>query len=115
MRSTLTTFGKHTIGRVHRRTSTKQRSITLGVRSLRHQCRGRAEKDSHSGKSRSSRRTTPPQSRRQRARKLGAGSLTGGAASCTWRILIVTSMMISVLARMAMWTGLAAFECRDCL
>src|SRR5438309_6363317 len=36
MRSTLSTCTKHTIGRVLRRTSTKQRSITLVVRSLRH-------------------------------------------------------------------------------
>src|SRR5881396_3380236 len=42
MRSTLSTFTKHTIGRVLRRTSTKQRSITLVVRSLRHHQRDRA-------------------------------------------------------------------------
>src|SRR5256884_6068056 len=42
MRSTLSTFTKHTIGRVLGRTSTKQRSITLVVRSLRHRCRGKA-------------------------------------------------------------------------
>src|SRR5213594_4075277 len=50
MRSTLSTFTKHTIGRVLRRTSTKQRSITLVVRSLRHRCRGKAKNDSNSGK-----------------------------------------------------------------
>src|SRR6266853_1340017 len=60
MRSTLSTFTKHTIGRVLRRTSTKQRSITLVVRSLRHRCRGKAKNDSNSGKSCSSRRTTAP-------------------------------------------------------
>src|SRR5205823_3323645 len=70
MRSTLSTFTKHTIGRVLRRTSTKQRSITLVVRSLRHRCRGKAKNDSNSGKSCSSRRTTAPYCRRQRAPKL---------------------------------------------
>src|SRR5450755_4810987 len=34
MRSTLSTFTKHTLGRVRRRTSTKQRSIRLVVRSF---------------------------------------------------------------------------------
>jgi hypothetical protein len=51
MRSTLTTLTKHTMGRLRRRTSTKQRSITLVVRSLRHRCRGKAKNDSSSGKS----------------------------------------------------------------
>ena len=69
MRSTLSTFTKHTMGRVRRRTSTKQRSITLVVRSFRHRCRGKVKKDSSSGKSRSRRRTTLPYSRRQRIRK----------------------------------------------
>ena len=51
MRSILSTFTKHTMGRVRRRTSTKQRSITLVVRSLRHRCRGKAknEKGAHDG------------------------------------------------------------------
>src|ERR1700719_1772110 len=49
MRSTLSTFTKHTIGRVRLRTSTKQRSITLVVRSLRHRCRGKAKKESKFG------------------------------------------------------------------
>ena len=57
MRSTLSTFTKHTMGRVRRRTSTKQRSITLVVHSFRHRCRGKAKNDSSSGKSRSRRRT----------------------------------------------------------
>ena len=34
IRCTLSTLTKHTMGRVRRRTSTKQRSITLVVRSL---------------------------------------------------------------------------------
>jgi len=38
---TLSTFTKHTMGRVLLRTSTKQRSITFVVRSLRHRCRER--------------------------------------------------------------------------
>src|SRR5260370_40259192 len=42
MRSTLSTFTKHTMGRVRRRTSTKRRSITLVVRSFRHRCLFRA-------------------------------------------------------------------------
>src|SRR5216683_6332999 len=63
IRSTLSTFTKHTMGRVRRRTSTKQRSITLVVRSFRHRCRGKVKKDSSSGKSRSRRRTTLPYSR----------------------------------------------------
>src|SRR5712691_10939560 len=53
MRSTLSTFTKQTIGRVRRRTSTKQRSITLVVRNLRHKCLGKAKKESSSGRSRS--------------------------------------------------------------
>ena len=45
MRSTLTTLTKHTIGRVRRRTSTKQRSMILVVRSFVHnsRCRPRLE------------------------------------------------------------------------
>src|ERR1019366_6740307 len=43
IRSTLSTFTKHTMGRVRRRTSTKQRSITLVVRSLRHAQPDRAQ------------------------------------------------------------------------
>src|SRR5438132_8620242 len=43
MRSALSTFTKHTMGRVRRRTSTKQRSIMLVVRSLRHRWRGEGE------------------------------------------------------------------------
>ena len=70
IRSTLSTFTKHTMGRVRRRTSTKQRSITLVVRSLRHRCRGKAKNDSNSGKI----APQPPHhgpgtSRYQRARK----------------------------------------------
>jgi hypothetical protein len=68
MRSTLSTLTKHTMGRVRRRISTKQRSVTLEVRNLRHQCRGKAKNDSSSGKSRSSCRTIAPYSRCQRAR-----------------------------------------------
>jgi hypothetical protein len=49
MRSTPCTFTKQTMGRVRRRTSTKQRSMTLVVRSLRHRCRGNAKNDSNSG------------------------------------------------------------------
>ncbi len=37
----LSTFTKHTIGRVRRRASTKQRSITLVVRSFSYRCRAR--------------------------------------------------------------------------
>ena len=44
IRSTLSTFTKHTIGRVRRRTSTKQRSMTLVVRSFGHRCRGGEER-----------------------------------------------------------------------
>ena len=77
MRSTLSTFTKHTMGRVRRRTSTKQRSITLVVRSFRHRCRGKAKNDSSSGKSRSNRRTIAPYSRSHRARKLRN-------AACAW-------------------------------
>jgi hypothetical protein len=58
MRSTLSTFTKHTMGRVRQRTSTKQRSITLVVRSLRYRCRGKAKNDSSSGRSRPKRFTT---------------------------------------------------------
>jgi len=43
--------------RVRRRTSTKQRSMMLVVRSFRHRGRGRAKNDSSSGRSRSSCRT----------------------------------------------------------
>jgi len=58
MRSTLSTFTKHTIGRVRRRTSTKQRSITLVVRSFFHRCRGKAKNANNSGKSCPNRFTT---------------------------------------------------------
>src|SRR5260370_39401992 len=58
MRSTLSTLVNTTIGRVRRRTSTKQRSITLVVRSFRHRYLGKLKKGSKSGKSRSSCRTT---------------------------------------------------------
>ena len=64
MRSTLSTFTKQTMGRVRRRTSTKQRSIRLVVRSLRYRWQRKAKKESNSGKSRSSRRTMLPYSRR---------------------------------------------------
>jgi hypothetical protein len=57
MRSTLSTLTKQTMGRVRRRTSTKQRSITLVVRSLRHRCPGKAKNASNSGRSCCSRRT----------------------------------------------------------
>src|SRR5581483_9638973 len=46
IRSTLFTFTKHTMGRVRRLTSTKQRSMTLVVRSFRHKCRGKLKNDS---------------------------------------------------------------------
>src|SRR5581483_6388830 len=49
IRSTLFTFTKHTMGRVRRLTSTKQRSMTLVVRSFRHKCRGKLKNDSSSG------------------------------------------------------------------
>jgi hypothetical protein len=49
MRSTISTSTKHNMGRV-RRTSTKQRSITLVVRSLRHRCRGESEERHQLGK-----------------------------------------------------------------
>src|SRR5260370_28775303 len=42
IRSTLSTFTKHTMGRVRRRTSTKQRSITLVARRFRLRCWGKA-------------------------------------------------------------------------
>src|SRR5579885_2045426 len=51
IRSTLFTFTKHTMGRVRRRTSTKQRSMTLVVRSFFHKCRGKLKNDSSSGRS----------------------------------------------------------------
>jgi hypothetical protein len=41
MRSTLSTLTKQTMGRVGRRTYTKQRSMMLVVRSLRHRMPGR--------------------------------------------------------------------------
>ncbi len=53
MRSTLAMFTKQTMGRVLRRTSTKQRSMTLVVRTFFHKCRGRLKYDSSSGRSRS--------------------------------------------------------------
>src|SRR5471030_1760236 len=48
---------KQTMGRVRRRTSTKQRSIMLVVRSLRHSCSGKLKKLNNSGRSRSNCRT----------------------------------------------------------
>ena len=45
MRSTLSTFTKHNMGMVRRRTSAKQRSITWVVRRLRHRCRGNGKDD----------------------------------------------------------------------
>src|SRR5271166_3182846 len=69
MRSTLFTFTKHTIGRVRRRTSTKQRSMMLVVRSFLQRCRGKLKNDSRSGKSRSSCRTIGPYTDCQRRRK----------------------------------------------
>src|SRR5690348_15461459 len=53
----LSTLTKQTMGLMRRRTSTKQRSITLVVRSLRHKCRGKAKNDNKSGISSCSRRT----------------------------------------------------------
>src|SRR5271157_5687666 len=44
IRSTLGTLTKQTMGRVRRRTSTKQRSMILVVRSFVYRCRGEAEK-----------------------------------------------------------------------
>src|SRR5271157_2298517 len=41
IRSTLGTLTKQTMGRVRRRTSTKQRSMILVVRSFLHRCRGK--------------------------------------------------------------------------
>jgi hypothetical protein len=67
IRSMLSTFTKQTMGRVRRRTSTKQRSMTLVVRSFGHKCRGKAKNDSSSGKSRCRRRTMGPYSPCQRA------------------------------------------------
>src|SRR6516164_5919731 len=67
MRSTLATLTKHTMGLVLRRTSTKQRSITLIVRNFRHNRRGREKKESSSGKSFCKRRTLEPSWLRQRA------------------------------------------------
>src|ERR1700738_1205320 len=81
MRSTLSTFTKHTMGRVRRRTSTKQRSITLVVRSFRQRCRGKGKKDSSSGKSRCRGRTTLPYSRRQRPEAAEGGFGLGTARS----------------------------------
>ena len=49
MRSTLAMFTKQTMGRVRRLTSTKQRSMMLVVRSLRHRCREKLKKDNNSG------------------------------------------------------------------
>ena len=69
MRSTLFTFTKQTMGRVRRRTSTKQRSMILVVRSFRHRWRGKLKNDSNSGKSRSSCRTVGPYTACQRRRK----------------------------------------------
>src|SRR5581483_8887906 len=60
IRSTLLTFTKQTMGRVRRRTSTKQRSMTLVVRSFLQRCRGKLKNDSSSGRSRSSCRTMLP-------------------------------------------------------
>src|ERR1017187_10940797 len=44
-RSTLCMFTKQTMGRVRRRTSTKQRSMRLVLRSFFHRCRGKRKKD----------------------------------------------------------------------
>src|SRR5580704_13414738 len=67
IRSTLSTSVNTTMGRVRRRTSTKQRSIAFVVRSFRHRCTGSTKKCSSSGRSRSScltrtgyRHPTPP-------------------------------------------------------
>ena len=49
MRSTDCTLTKQTMGRVRRRTSTKQRSMMLVVRSFRHRCLGKRKKASSSG------------------------------------------------------------------
>ena len=45
MRSTLATLTKQTMGRVRRRTSTKQRSMTLVVRSFLHKAQGKLKKE----------------------------------------------------------------------
>src|ERR1700719_298214 len=50
--------GEQDLGRVRLRTSTKQRSMALVVRSLRHSRCGKSKNVSSSGKSRSSRRNT---------------------------------------------------------
>jgi len=75
MRSTDCTLTKQTMGRVLRRTSTKQRSMILVVRSLRHRCLGKRKKASNSGKSRSSYLTMEGYWRRQwRQNTLAAAS-----------------------------------------
>jgi hypothetical protein len=51
MRSTDCMLTKQTMGRVRRRTSTKQRSMMLVVRSLRHRCRGKRKTASCQGRS----------------------------------------------------------------
>src|SRR5919198_5261953 len=80
IRSTLCTLTKQTMGRVRRRTSAKQRSITLVVRSFRHRWRGKLKNDSSSGKSRSSCRTMRGYSRFQARRKARNASCAAGPA-----------------------------------
>src|SRR3990172_4902648 len=67
IRSTLCTLTKQTMGRVRRRTSTKQRSMTLVVRSFFQRCLGNWKKLSSSGRSRCSWRTMAGYASRQRA------------------------------------------------
>ena len=69
IRSTLSTFTKQTMGRVRRRTSTQQRSITLVVRNLRRRWGTKAKNDSSSGRSCAKRRTMLAKGGRQRAWK----------------------------------------------
>jgi hypothetical protein len=82
IRSTLSTFAKQTMGRVRRRTSTKQCSITLVVRNLRRRWGTKAKNDSSSGRSCAKRRTILAKGRRQRAWKArkvaSARTLRGG-------------------------------------
>ena len=82
MRSTLLTFTKHTMGRVRRRTSTKQRSMRLVVRSFLRRCRGKLKNDSNSGRSRSSCRTMEPYSACQRRRR-GVGMPLPASCHCS--------------------------------
>src|SRR5438105_15372120 len=80
MRSTLATLTKQTMGRVRLRTSTKQRSMTLVVRTFFHRCRGKAKNDSSSGRSRSRRRTIGPYSRDPARPEAAEGGLRLGPA-----------------------------------